>query len=249
MAEGDYVMQDRTTDDSHHLLALSQPCPVCTLQPVCVPWGLEPEDLERLERIVEHPETLPAGSHLFQFGDPLRAIYVVRNGAFKVYRTDSWGRERVLGFCLAGELVGIDGIYPQRHVSHALALQASDVCALPYAQLAARMEQSEGLRRQIFRLVSRDNTHNLTLTRDSNADERMARFLLDMSWRHQSRGRPHLEFDLPMSRQDLGNYLRISVDMIGRVFDRFVARDLLIVRRESVKLLDMDQLASLAKRG
>lgn len=242
-------MQGDTTGLPRDLQILSQPCPVCSLQPVCVPWGLEPEDLQSLEHIVEHPETLPAGGHLFQFGDPLRAIYVVRSGAFKVYRTDSWGRERVLGFSLAGELVGIDGIYPQRHVSHAAALQDSEVCALPYAQLAARMEQSEGLRRQIFRLVSRDTSLNLNLTRDSSADERVARFLLDMSWRHQGKGRPHLEFSLPMSRQDLGNYLRISVDMIGRVFDRFVARDLLRVHGESVKLLDVDRLASIAKRS
>jgi CRP/FNR family transcriptional regulator len=242
-------MQDQMSSLPRNLQVLSQPCPVCTLQPVCVPWGLEPEDLERLEGIVEHPETLSAGSHLFQFGDPLRAIYVVRNGAFKVYRTDSWGRERVLGFSLAGELVGIDGIYPQRHVSHAMALQDSDVCALPYAQLAARMEQSEGLRRQIFRLVSRDTSHNLSLTRDSSADERVARFLLDVSHRHQGQGRSHLAFDLPMSRQDLGNYLRISADMIARVFDRFKARDLVVVDGESVKLLDVDKLAALTRRS
>ncbi len=241
-------MQDEMSSLPRNLQAVSQPCPVCTLQPVCVPWGLEPEDLERLEGIVEHPETITTGSHLFQFGDPLRAIYVVRNGAFKVYRTDSWGRERVLGFSLAGELVGIDGIYPQRHVSHAMALRDSDVCALPYAELASRMEQSEGLRRQIFRLVSRDTSHNLSLTRDSSADERVARFLLDVSHRHQVQGRPYLAFLLPMSRHDLGNYLRINADMIGRVFDRFKARDLVVVDGESVKLLDVDKLAGVARR-
>lgn len=232
--------------DPSQVDSITQPCPVCTLQPVCVPWGLEPEDLEQLERIVEHPEASPSGSHLFRFGDPLRAIYVVREGAFKNYRTDSWGRERVLGFSLAGELVGVDGIYPRRHVSHAMSLQESLVCALPYLALAERMEQSEGLRRQIFRLVSRDTGHSFAMTRDTTADQRVAR--LDLSRRHQRQNRSATHLDLPMSRQDMGNYLRLSAEMVGRVFERFVARDLLLLlAKDKVELLDLEKIGSVAR--
>lgn len=242
-------MRDENTGMERRLLEASeQSCPVCTLQPVCVPWGLEPEELQSLEHIVEHPDTYAVDQYLFRFGDPLRAIYVVRSGAFKVYRTDTWGRQRVLGFSLAGELVGIDGIYPQRHVSHAQALQASDVCAFPYAELASRMEQSEGLRRQIFRLVSRDTGHNLALTRDSSADQRVARFLLDISRRHERQGRTSSHFELPMSRPDMGNYLRISVDMIRKVFERFTARELILVDGQRIQLLDMGKLTRAAGR-
>ncbi|HEY1772791.1 MAG TPA: cyclic nucleotide-binding domain-containing protein [Gammaproteobacteria bacterium] len=240
------AVQDDKPGLHNQSIAESQSCPVCTLQPVCVPWELEPEDLQSLEGIVEHPERFAADSHLFRFGDSLRAIYVVRSGAFKVYRSDTWGRERVLGFSLAGELVGIDGIYPQRHVSHAIALEDSDVCAFPYTELASRMERSEGLRRQIFRLVSRDTGHNLALTRDSNADERVARFLLDLSRRHERQGRPSDEFPLPLSRPDMGNYLRISVDMIRKVFDRFTARELISVEGQRIRLLDMGKLIQAA---
>jgi len=239
-------MQDKNTGLQQSALEADPSCPVCTLQPVCVPWELEPEDLQSLEHIVEHPETFAADRHLFRFGDPLRAIYVVRSGAFKIYRSDTWGRERVLGFCLTGELVGIDGIYPQRHVSHAMALQDSEVCAFPYAELAARMERSESLRRQVFRMVSRDTGHNLALTRDSSADERVARFLLDISRRHERQGRLGDEFELPMSRPDMGNYLRISADMIRKVFDRFVARDLIQVEAQRVRLLDVGKLTQAA---
>ncbi|HSN18061.1 MAG TPA: cyclic nucleotide-binding domain-containing protein [Gammaproteobacteria bacterium] len=236
----------RESSESSELNTIMQPCPVCTLQPVCVPWGLEQDDLERLERIVEHPAAFASGSQLFRFGDPLRAIYVVRGGAFKNFRTDSWGRERVLGFSLAGELVGIDGIYPRRHVSHAVALQESLVCALPYAALAERMEQSEGLRRQIFRLVSRDTGQSFAMTRDTTADQRVARFLLDVSQRQQRQSRSATHLDLPMSRLDLGNYLRLSGEAVDRVFERFVARDLLVLGEGRVELLDLKNIISVA---
>ena len=236
----------RESLESSELNSTMQSCPVCTLQPVCVPWGLEQEDLERLERIVEHPEAYASGSHLFRFGDPLRAIYVVRGGAFKVFRTDSWGRERVLGFSLAGELAGVDGIYPRRHVSHATALQEGLVCALPYTALAERMEQSEGLRRQIFRLVSRDTGHSFAMTRDTTADQRVARFLLDISQRQQRQSRSATHLDLPMSRSDMGNYLRLSSEAVARVFERFVARDLMVLGEGKVELLDLERIGSAA---
>ena len=172
---------------------------------------------------------------------------MVRGGAFKNFRTDSWGRERVLGFSLAGELVGVDGIYPRRHVSHSMALQESLVCALPYAALAERMEQSEGLRRQIFRLVSRDTGLSLAITRDSTADQRVARFLLDVSQRQQRQGRSATHLDLPMSREDMGNYLRLSPEAVARVFERFVARDLLMSGAGKVELLDIENIASAAR--
>ena len=237
----------RESLESAELNAILQPCPVCTLQPVCVPWGLEQEDLERLEHIVEHPESLAPRDYLFRFGDPLHAIYVVRGGAFKSFRTDTWGRERVLGFSLAGELVGVDGIYPRRHVSHAVALQESLVCALPYMALAERMEQSEGLRRQIFRLVSRDTSQSYAITRDTTADQRVARFLLDLSQRQQRQNRSATHLDLPMGRPDLGNYLRLSPEAVSRVFERFVARDLLVLGEGKVELLDLDYIDSVAR--
>jgi CRP/FNR family transcriptional regulator, anaerobic regulatory protein len=86
----------------------------------------------------------------------------------------------------------------------------------------------------------------VALTRDSSADERVARFLLDLSRRHERQGRPSDEFQLPLPRPDMGNYLRISVDMIRKVFDRFIARELIVVDGQRIQLLDMGKLTQAA---
>ncbi len=226
-----------------------QGCSVCTLQPACLPWDLEHNDIERLERIVDRSATLSAGDHLFRFGEALRAVYVVRSGAFKNYRLDAAGRERVLGFVFPGELVGVDGIYPRRHESNAIALKDSAICALPYAALTTLMESSDGLRRQILRLVSRDGVYSAGYTLDSAPDERVAGFLMNLSQRNSSNGRSATELGLPMSRQEIGNYLRLSADTVTRVLLRFEAEGLVESSRDGLTLLNMRQIGDIAKTG
>jgi CRP/FNR family transcriptional regulator len=239
-------MQRKKTGSGHPDRFL-QECSVCTLQPACLPWELEHSDIERLERIVDRSATLPAGNHLFRFGEALRAVYVVRSGAFKNYRVDAGGRERVLGFIFPGELVGVDGIYPRRHESNAVALKESAICALPYTQLTALMERSDGLRRQILRLVSRDGVYGLGFSQDSTADERVAGFLLNLSRRNHANGRSASELELPMSYQDIASCLRLSAEVVTRVLARFRADGLVKAGHDSLTLLDTGQIAGIAK--
>lgn len=241
-------MQRKKPPADHSLLQSPRGCTVCTLQPACLPWDLEPSDIERLERIVDRTATVPAGKHLFRFGDPLRSVYVVRNGAFKNYRLDAGGRERVLGFIFPGELVGVDGIYPRRHESNAVALKDSAVCELPYAALTGLMEHSEGLRRQILRLVSKDGVYTLGFSLDSTADQRIAAFLLNLSHRAQLNGRSATELDLSMSHQDIGSYLRLNVESVMRVLAHFKSEGMLTLEGQHLTLLDAGQIGDIATR-
>jgi CRP/FNR family transcriptional regulator len=241
-------MQRKKTGPRQPLRQVPQGCSVCTLQPACLPWELEPADIENLERIVDRSATVTAGKHLFRFGEPLRSVYVVRSGAFKNYRMDAGGRERVLGFILPGELVGVDGIYPRRHESNAIALGDSAICELPYAELTALMERSDGLRRQMLRLVSRDGVYTLGFSLDSTADQRIATFLLNLSHRAQTNGRSATELELLMSHQDIASYLRMHVESVTRILDRFSAEGMLKLDGRHLTLLDLGQIGDVASR-
>jgi CRP/FNR family transcriptional regulator len=222
-------------------------CSVCSLHPACQPWNLEPEDLRSLERIVERSTSVPAGQHLFRFGEALQSLYVVRSGAFKNYRVDSSGRERVLGFLFAGELVGIDGIYPRRHEFHAVALTDATVCSLPYTSLTALMERSEGLRRQIFRLVSKVGVYSAAFSAHSTAEERVVGMLMNLSNRNRINNRSASQIELPMSREDMGNYLRVPAETVTGVLTYLERQGLIELSTTGVKVLDMSGLNTIIR--
>ena len=85
-------------------------CKNCTLSTLCLPMGLSPDDVERLDSIVKRSRPLHRGDHLFRDGDQFHALYVVKTGSVKTYTPSEEGGEQVLGFHLPGEIIGMDAI-------------------------------------------------------------------------------------------------------------------------------------------
>lgn len=222
-------------------------CRVCSLVPECLAWDLGPADAQRIERLVEQPPLLDEGHHVYRVGDDLEAVYAVRNGAFKCYAFDGDGRERVLGFSLAGELVGLDGVYSQRHGCNVVALTGSTVCALRYGELAELMGTIVGLRRQILRLASNDlGNHHAALNPDLGAEQRVARFILDLARRSRAGNGATDGFDLPMTLDDIANYLRLDAAATERAFSRLAAARMIAFDRRTVQLLSPERLRAVA---
>ena len=222
-------------------------CSSCSLARICLPMGLEQRDLERMDGVVTRSAPMHEGDHLFRVGDAFKAVYAVRAGSYKSYTVDSEGREHVLGFHLPGELLGLEAIYPERHVSNAVALDTASVCVLPYGQLAELAGELDGLRGQLFRLMSKDIADAAALAGDFTAEERIAAFLIGLSRRFQQRGFSCKEFNLTMSRRDIANYLRLAPETVSRVFARFEKDRLVTVERRSVQLLNLPKLHELAR--
>ena len=98
-------------------------CRDCSLARLCLPMGLNPTDMERLDAVMSRPRPLKRGEHLFRSGDSFRSLYAVRSGSLKVYTPCQDGTEQVLGFHLPGELVGLDAVEHERHVCSAKVLE------------------------------------------------------------------------------------------------------------------------------
>ena len=79
------------------------------------------------------------------------------------------------------------------------------------------------------------------------AETRLANCLLNFSQRYQQAGKNSMPFRLPMSRQDLGDYLGLSLETISRVLSRFQADGLLRVHGRQLQLLDESRLQSVAE--
>ena len=235
-------MSTQPADLSRRLRAA---CGVCSLKELCLPRGLNGEDLTRLDSLVERRGPFHEGDHLYRVGDRFQALYAVRAGSYKSYTVDSEGREHVLGFHLPGELLGLDAIYPKRHLCNSLALDTASVCVLPYEQLNDLAGHLTELRSQIMRLMSKDIADSATLAGDFTAEERLAAFLSGLSERFRQRGYSPTEFHLSMSRRDIANYLRLATETVSRVFARFEKDGLIAVERRSVHLLDLPRLRSL----
>jgi CRP/FNR family transcriptional regulator len=224
-------------------------CSSCNLHQLCLPLGIDMDDIERLDAIIRRRRPLRRSSYVFHLGDEFRALYAIRSGSVKTYTITEDGSEQITGFHLPGEIIGLDAINSSRHPCGAKALETTSICEIPFNRLEALSALVPGLGRQLLRIMSREihfEGELLTLLGKKSAEERLASLLLSLSMRFQERGFSPREFHLSMSRNDIGNYLGLAVETVSRLFTRFQQQGLIEVQNKYIQLLNLEQLQGLA---
>ena len=240
---------DSTVFRPLHMASCKVQCSHCNLREICLPVGLTRVELERMDdRLAAARRKVAHGETLFRTGDRLDSVYAVWTGFFKTIITSNQGREQVTGFQMAGELIGLDAIHSGRHEVDAIALEDSQVCAIPYDELAALSRELASLQSQFNRLMSREivNDHEVMLVLGSmHAEERVAAFLLNLTHRLQARGFSASSLQLRMSREEIGSFLGLKLETVSRTFSKFQANGLLFVRQRQIQITDPSGLQQL----
>ena len=220
-------------------------CQDCNLSELCLPRGLDQDELTQLDHIIKRSTPLHKGDYLFRAGDTLGSIFAVRSGAIKLYALNDSGTEQILGFYLPGELVGLDAINGERHMGFAVVLETSSFCAIPFQRLEEIGHQLPGLGHQLLKLMSREiSQENRLLLSMANrsADERIASFLSNLSGRYRSLGYSAHEFRLPMSRKDIGLFLGLTIETVSRCFSRLQREQVIATDRRLIRIINAGEL-------
>ncbi|MBW8832517.1 MAG: fumarate/nitrate reduction transcriptional regulator Fnr [Burkholderiales bacterium] len=227
-------------------------CSNCNLRELCLPVGFSNQELQRLDTMVATRRSVRRGDTLFRSGDPFEAVYAVRTGFFKTRVSTDDGRDQVTGFQMAGELLGLDGISTDRHSCDAVALEDSQVCVIPYAQLEQLSREFPDLQRQFHKIMSREivRDHGVMLLLGSmRAEERLAAFLLNLTQRLQARGFSQSSLVLRMTREEIGTYLGLKLETVSRCFSKFQEDGVLLVKQRQIHILDHEALQKLVNEN
>jgi CRP/FNR family transcriptional regulator len=217
-------------------------CGSCAFSEACMSSGYGKADLAALHCLVEHVHTHGAGEHVFRRGETFRALYAVSRGAVKTSLFSRDGREQVLGFYLPGEIIGLNGIYPDCYPCDALTLEKTEFCRFSFPAMSSLASVLPVVQRHLFRLLSKELGMASLLAGEHTADERVAAFLVDLSERYARRGLSFQQFRLPMSRSDIASYLRLAPETVSRVLSRFRQQGWVAVEGRGVRLQRMEAL-------
>jgi CRP/FNR family transcriptional regulator len=223
-------------------------CSSCNLRELCMPLGLSPDELDRVDDLVASRRRIKRGASLFRNGDPFTNLYAIRTGFFKTCITSEDGRDQVTGFQMAGEVVGLDGIVNDRHTCDAIALEDADVCLLPFERIEELSTEIPGLQRHVHKIMSREivREHGVMLLLGSmRAEERLAAFLLNLVQRLHARGFSQTELVLRMTREEIGSYLGLKLETVSRTFSKFVEEGIVEVKQRHVRIINPDALKQL----
>ncbi len=220
-------------------------CSNCNLRELCMPLGLNSEELNRVDELVATRRSIKRGTALFHNGEKFTSLYAIRTGFFKTSINTEDGRDQVTGFQMAGEIIGLDGIVNEQHTCDATALEDAEVCVIPFDRIEEISREVNALQHHVHKIMSREivREHGVMLLLGSmRAEERLAAFLLNLVQRLQARGFSKSELILRMTREEIGSYLGMKLETVSRTFSKFVHDGVIEVKQRHIHIQDADAL-------
>ncbi len=222
--------RDYANESSDHPLATAYSC-VGPHEPK--------RDIEALLRGVPlRRRALKAKDHVFRAGQPRRALFLVHAGFFKTCLASADGREKITGFRMRGDMLGLDSLDMDTYACDAIALDVGEVWELPYADLCGSLPEFEHCVTSFLAAeIRRDWNWMLTLATLS-ADQRVISFLLDLAARLGALGFSRQRMTLRMTRADLGSFLALKLETVTRALSRLQGSGLIHVQGKEITLRD-----------
>ncbi len=239
-------------NDSSPAKAGEVECAECGLDPMCQVLDYAEPGSGVPEGLLLRRQPVAAGEILFCAGDACNHIFAVKSGSFKGVVSEADGRERVVGFYFAGELIGTEAVAGRHYTCSVRALEAGQVCHLSLDQLYDSGRSVEQIQSALIELlgseVSLNQLQTSSLIRQS-AEQRMAAFLLSLSDRYQRRGLSSLVFSMRMSRSDIASYLGIARETVSRILTKFQNEGFIRMKKNKIQLKDRDGLNDIPSAG
>lgn len=191
-----------------------------------------------------------SGQRIHTIGQPFDMLYVVNSGFLKTVMIDELGNEQVLGFPMKGDMFGIDGIHRKQYTTETVALSNCDIILIPFKVFAGLGRSQPEMETSIYAVMSRELVREQAMVGtlgSLSAEARVARFLVFLSERFTDMGYSGTQFNLRMTRQEIGNYLGLTLETVSRTFSAFNAIGLISVDQRAIVVHDLQSLRTLRR--
>jgi len=221
-------------------------CDDCKVRLFSVCGALDPAELDELDRLSQ-VKNFAAKTMLFDQGALAGSVFNVTDGIVRLYKSLPDGRRQIVGFALPGDFLGL--ALMDRYGVAAEAVTPVRVCRFSRAAFLSYVDGKPHLLRRLHEFAG----HELSLAQDQmlllgrrNADEKVAAFLLNLQARYGRIGSKSVNVPLPMSRQDIADYLGLTIETVSRTLTKLAKEKTVVVVPDGVRLLSTDRLDQLA---
>jgi CRP-like cAMP-binding protein len=187
---------------------------------------------------------LRRGERLYEEGERVEALFHIVTGVVKLHMTFLDGKQHIMSFSFPDDLIGLAPSCT--HVGSAEALTPVTAYRMPMAAVSARLRSDPDLEFHLICQLSHElhqaRCHASFLS-THRATARIGLFLQMLEANQTARGVSAHEIYLPMTRSDIGAYVGISLEAVGRSFRRLANRGAITIRnRRYVQITNRTEL-------
>lgn len=221
-------------------------CAACAVRSLSICGALDQADLQEFERIARHLHLAP-NEAIFTAGQVASSVHNLTAGVARLYKLLPDGRRQVIGFALPGDFLGVAPT--DRYNFSADAVDAVMVCRLSRDAFTHFIEQRPHFLLRINEFAQRElmlAQEQMLLLGRRTAEEKVAAFLVGWRDRLAQIGDERQTISLPMSRQDIADYLGLTIETVSRTLTRFEREKMLVIVTGGVRLLDSPRAKAMA---
>ncbi|MEL7487806.1 MAG: Crp/Fnr family transcriptional regulator [Pseudomonadota bacterium] len=212
-------------------------CTLCDVRERSICSDLNPRELDHIEQTMARRRVVKEHA-IMREGEPNDHLFIIVQGSFRLSKLLEDGRRQVTGFLFKGDFAGVRSTDSSPYTAEAL--EDGLICYFPHRFLDEASAESPGLK---DRLIARGQTDyhlaqdHIVLLGKQTAEERVESFFKLMA---KSVGKEddegHINIPLPMSRQDIADYLGLRLETLSRTLGLLKKRGVLIdaARRSAI---------------
>jgi CRP/FNR family transcriptional regulator, nitrogen fixation regulation protein len=156
-------------------------------------------------------------AEIYGEGEPAEYLYKVVTGAVRTYKVLADGRRQIGAFYLPGDIFGLEA--GDEHAFSAEAVSDSQILVIKRSAVMDLAARNSSVAQQLWTVtgheLQRAQDHVMLLIK--SAQERVAGFLVEMAGRAPGAS----TIELAMSRQDIADYLGLTIETISRTLTQF----------------------------
>ncbi len=174
--------------------------------------AVDAESLDQQMQLMGATMSYSRNTEIFGENEPADYLYKVVSGTVRTYKILNDGRRQIGGFYLPGDIFGLE--FAEEHGLSAEAITDAKVLVIKSSALAALAGCDAAVARELFALTGRElrRVQDRIVLLVKSAQERVASFLLEMAKRAPAGN----TIELPMSRQDIADYLGLTIETVSR---------------------------------
>lgn len=229
----------------------THPCFGCAVRSSAICAVLNSADLGHFKRSGSTVHRA-AGETIFFEGDVASHVYNLTSGVLRLSKLLPDGRRQIAGFLFPGDFLGIT--MEDEHAFTAEAITPSQLCQFSRTRFDGFVDSHPHLERRLYAIAAHELAaarQQVVLLGRKTAAERVASFLLMLDARRISSGsgeRLDGFITLPMSRNDIADYLGLRIETVSRELSALKASRLIrLTTTQTIRFVDRERLEELAE--
>ena len=213
------------------------PCAHCGARAYSVCNAIDIKDIERLAAMAVQV-TVEPGRTFIEEGDPAEHFFNVTSGTAKLFKLLPDGRRQITGFASTGHFLGL--AVSQTYSFSAEALEPMRICRFSRAKLKVLLDDFPAMEKRLLEVASNELVaaqEQMLLLGRKTARERLASFLIaraDMPTHCLGSTPSKTEsVALPMTRNDIADYLGLTIETVSRTLTKLKADGLIEIPSSS----------------